>query len=486
MAATRRNIVLTGCLFLLLVSFHGVACFDYGAALTKSLLYFEAQRSGKLPPNQRVSWRGDSGLNDGRDQGIDLVGGYYDAGDNMKFGFTMAYTITMLSWSFVEFESQFTAKNESAHALEAIKWGTDYLIKAHPQPNVLYGQVGDGVSDHRCWQRPEDVTTQKNSYKIDDQHPGSDLAGETAAALAAASIAFWKVDRDYSDQLVQHAKQLFEFAKNHQGKYSDSIWDARTFYSSSGFYDELLWAASWLHRATGDVLYLNYIDSCDGSGGVRSEFSWDDKYVGAQILIAKEVLGGTVPNSGKWAGYKSQAEEFICNCIQRGSNNIKRTPGGLLMFHTDWNNLQYTSTATFIGAVYSQYLAEKSSSIQCQGGLVKPEDLLAFAKSQVDYILGANPRSMSYMVGFGPKFPGQVHHRGASIVSIKMDSSPVTCDGGYSWYNKIAPNPNVVDGAIVGGPDNNDWYMDLRTDFHHAEAVLVNTAPLVGVLAKLA
>lgn len=43
---------------------------DYGAALTKSLLYFEAQRSGKLPQDQRVQWRGDSGLKDGSDAGV--------------------------------------------------------------------------------------------------------------------------------------------------------------------------------------------------------------------------------------------------------------------------------------------------------------------------------------------------------------------------------------------------------------------------------
>lgn len=45
---------------------------DYGAALTKSLLYFEAQRSGKLPPIQRVQWRGDSALADGKDAGVTI------------------------------------------------------------------------------------------------------------------------------------------------------------------------------------------------------------------------------------------------------------------------------------------------------------------------------------------------------------------------------------------------------------------------------
>lgn len=43
---------------------------DYKQALTNSLLYFEGQRSGKLPSNQRVNWRGDSALQDGEDAGV--------------------------------------------------------------------------------------------------------------------------------------------------------------------------------------------------------------------------------------------------------------------------------------------------------------------------------------------------------------------------------------------------------------------------------
>lgn len=39
---------------------------NYKEALTKSLIYLEAQRSGKLPSNNRVPWRGDSALDDGK------------------------------------------------------------------------------------------------------------------------------------------------------------------------------------------------------------------------------------------------------------------------------------------------------------------------------------------------------------------------------------------------------------------------------------
>jgi endoglucanase len=51
------------------------------SALLGNLLYFyEAQRSGHLPATNRVSWRNDSAVNDGSDVGLDLSGGYYDAG----------------------------------------------------------------------------------------------------------------------------------------------------------------------------------------------------------------------------------------------------------------------------------------------------------------------------------------------------------------------------------------------------------------------
>jgi len=43
---------------------------DYRQALSKSILYFEAQRSGRLPHGQRVAWRDHSGLTDGLEQGV--------------------------------------------------------------------------------------------------------------------------------------------------------------------------------------------------------------------------------------------------------------------------------------------------------------------------------------------------------------------------------------------------------------------------------
>jgi hypothetical protein len=56
--------------------------------------------------------------------------------------------------------------------LKAVKWATDYFLKAHVSQNVLYGQVGEGGPDHAYWGRPEDMTMSRPAYKIDTSHPG--------------------------------------------------------------------------------------------------------------------------------------------------------------------------------------------------------------------------------------------------------------------------------------------------------------------------
>ncbi|RZC68473.1 hypothetical protein C5167_031933 [Papaver somniferum] len=462
---------------------------DYGTALTKSILYYEAQRSGKLPTTQRVTWRGDSGLKDGSDAGLDLTGGYYDAGDNVKFGFPMAFTITMLSWSVVEYASELEAKNELSNALDAIKWGTDYLLKAHVHSetdgtDTLYGQVGEAQPDHNCWERPEDMDTPRNAYMISAEHPGADLAGETSAAFAAASIVFKTSDPSYSAELLKRATQLYNFARNNHGLYHLSIPGADQFYPSSGFEDELSWAASWLYRATEEQTYLGFLLSVE-TGWIHHTFCWDNKFTGVQVLMAKLVLEGKVKDSDKAQVYKSNAEDFVCAVIQKGNDNIQMSGGGSLYWQP-WNNVQYITAGLFIITVYSDYLRSANSNLNCQNDEATPDELNDFVKSQVDYILGSNPIKMSYMVGMGSNYPQNVHHRGASIVSIKTDSTPVTCKGGYDiWFNKDAPNPNVLEGGLVSS-NLQDTYEDSRSNFQQAEPATANTAPLVGVLARLA
>lgn len=101
---------------------------DLFEVLKLSLLFYEAQRSGHLPDNSRIPWRGSSALDDKGKNGEDLTGGYYDgwhifkcfggsfysliilvitASDFVKFGFTIAFTTTILNWGLISYKDAY-------------------------------------------------------------------------------------------------------------------------------------------------------------------------------------------------------------------------------------------------------------------------------------------------------------------------------------------------------------------------------------------
>ncbi|KAK9105936.1 hypothetical protein Scep_022780 [Stephania cephalantha] len=471
-------------LLLLSSSVNAARRHDYGDALRKSILFFEGQRSGKLPPDQRLKWRRDSALRDGSTAGVDLTGGYYDAGDNVKFGFPMAFTTTMLSWSIIDFGKNMGGV-EANNAVAAVRWATDYLLKATAVPGTVFVQVGDALSDHGCWERPEDMDTLRTVYKIDQNHPGSDVAGETAAALAAASIVFRSRDPLYSALLLSRAISVFEFADKHRGPYSSSLRKAVCpFYCDfNGYQDELLWGAAWLHKASRRREYREYIVKNEvvlHAGDTINEFGWDNKHAGINVLISKEVLMG---KADYLKSFKNNADSFICSLLPGVSNSqVQYSPGGLI-FKTGGSNMQHVTSLSFLLLAYSNYLSHANKVVPCGGKSATSTQLRLLAKRQVDYILGDNPLRMSYMVGYGPRYPMRIHHRGSSLPSITAHPALIQCKEGTRFYLSPNPNPNVLVGAVVGGPNRSDAFPDSRPFFQESEPTTYINAPLVGLLA---
>ncbi|MGZ3144910.1 glycoside hydrolase family 9 protein [Lentzea chajnantorensis] len=440
--------------------------FNYAEALQKSVWFYDAQRSGKLPQDNRVSWRADSALRDGSDVGLDLSGGFYDAGDHVKFGLPFAFSMSMLAWGAVENRAAYASSGQLQHLMSNLRWGTDWIIKAHPSPNVVYGQVGAGNPDHAWWGSAEVMPMARPSYKVDASCPGSDLAGEYAAATASASMVFKDTDPAYAATLLTHAKQLYSFADTYRGKYSSCITDAASFYNSwSGYQDELVWGAIWLHRATGDASYLakaktEYLKlSTEQQSTERSykwTIAWDDKSYGAYVLMAK--LTGEqvyVTDANRWLDFWTTGYN---------GNRVRYSPGGQAVLDS-WGSLRYAANTAFAALVYSDWLSTRDST--------RAKTYHDFGVRQVNYALGDNPRNASYVVGFGTNPPRNPHHR--------------TAHG--SWADTIqepAVSRHVLYGALVGGPStNNDAYTDSRSDYVMNEVALDYNAGFTGALARL-
>jgi hypothetical protein len=438
----------------------GGGMFNYGEALQKALFFYEAQRSGDLPADYRVNWRGDSAMRDGADVGVDLTGGYYDAGDHVKFTLPMTSSMTLLAWGLVQYPDAYARSGQLDRIREAVRWGTDWIIKAHPEPNVFYGQVGRGDLDHAVWVAPELMTMPRPAFRLDPSKPGSEVAAEAAASLAAASIAFRTADPTYSATLLRHARELYAFADTYRGRYSDSIPDAAGYYNSySGYDDELVWGAAWLYKATGEASYLGKAESLYAARFAGQTMtwthSWDDKRYGSAVLLAG--LTGR-------AGYKADAERYLDYWsvgIDGGRTRITYTPGGLA-FLSGWGSLRYASTTAFMALLYGD-------TVRDPGGRYRD-----FATRQINYVLGNNPRNSSYVVGFGNNPPRNPHHRAASGVWDGNVSNPT-------------PNRHVLYGALVGGPESasDTDYHDDRANYISNEVALDYNAGFTGALARL-
>ncbi|KAL6131868.1 hypothetical protein ACLB2K_070241 [Fragaria x ananassa] len=398
---------------------------NYADALSKSILFFDGQMSGKLPSFQRMTWRKDSALHDGGDVQRDLMGGYYDGGDNVKFNFPMA------------------------------------------SQQQLVGVAGDPNADHACWERPEDMDTPRTSYVVTKEKPGSELSAEIAAALAASSIVFQQSDKAYSTLLLTRATQVFAFADQYRGSYNTSIGaGACPFYCDfSGYMDELIWGASWLYKATKAAGYWKYVK--DNIHYLESNTVW--------VMTDPAESNPFVP----------KADQLICSILPESPapKSVTFSPGGLL-FKAGYCNLQHTTSLSFLLLVYSQYLKGANRTIYCGNNVVLgPANLVDFTRKQVDYILGNNPLGMSYMVGYGTKFPQRVHHRASVVPSMDNHPQLMKCHDGDQYFKSETPNQNLLVGAVIGGPAKNDTFEDSRYNPGQSEPVTYNNAPFVGVLA---
>src|SRR5512139_3042177 len=117
--------------------------FNYVDALAKSIMYYEASWCGPDAGNNRLKWRGPCHTDDGADVGLDLTGGFHDAGDHVKFGLPQVYAASTLGWAYYEFKDTFVDKGQDGYMLNVLKHFSDYLLKSYPNDTTFYYQCGD-------------------------------------------------------------------------------------------------------------------------------------------------------------------------------------------------------------------------------------------------------------------------------------------------------------------------------------------------------
>ncbi len=428
----------------------------YAQALQMSLFFYECQQAGNLPEWNRVSWRDDATTNDFID------GGWYDAGDHVKFNLPMAYSASMLAWGMYQYPAGIKEIGQWEIYQNNLEFVLDYLVDCNLGDTVVF-QVGNGQEDHTWW-GPVELYYEglgENSNGVYERPyyttTDSAVVGEMAAALAAGAAALDGYT-DKCDEYIEVAKHYFEIASTSLTDENYNNSDASGFYRSSHFYDELFYAANWLYIATGEQEYLdaatNFIPNLgleNGTSELKYSWAqcWDDVQQGGTLLYAI--------NTGD-ATWKEQVRKHL----DYWANSSSKLEGGLCYVGT-WGCLRYACNVGFIAAVACDELFYNDSKL---------DTYVQLYEDQINYALGDNPLGHSFVVGLGENSPINAHHRTAHA----------------SWNNALdnpTQNRHILYGALVGGPTQGGEYEDDRGNYINNEVATDYNAGFTALLCKM-
>lgn len=458
---------------------------DVALPPAKELLYhatrfYGAQRSGTLhnwliaqyPQNKRLPCFDRDG--ESHQAGLDLSGGWHDAGDNLKFTITTAWTAYALLKAYEAFSEAHAdrygieeeAPNGIPDILDEVKWATDYLLKLHLDSAVLVSQIGD-KSDHE-----NGITCPSMSRDADQRHGGqprtvwfgdsqtdptrvkADILGITAAALALMGVVYADFDLEYADRCIDHALQLYATALDRPGNTPEPL--GQSFYSDNSYHDDLLCGAIELYRATSRPQFLE-------TAIAQSELLGDHGWV-VEWAQHSDLCRHSLAVAG--AEGRRSALPIWKKAIDRYQSRVSRDPlvEGLAFFG-EWGSLRMALNAAFSAALYTTVTGDSTAQ--------------SFALSQLDWATGHNPYRRSFVVGVGENSPRAPHHKNSF--------------GKDRWATDEDESLYPLTGALVGGPHlqeyKTEWltsppgYRDVMTDYINNEVSIDYNVGLVGMAA---
>ncbi|CAK0782162.1 hypothetical protein CVIRNUC_005591 [Coccomyxa viridis] len=459
------------------------AAYQYSEVLHTSFLFYFQQRSGKLP-HQRIAWRTDSCAECKGPSGEDLSGGYYEAGGSyLKFSFPTAFTLTQLAWGVVQYREGYAKVGELQEALEAIKWGVDYLLNCHTEPKKFVAMYGSSEVDFGYFGPPEEhllwTEEEREATYITPEDPSSEIAGEVAAAFAATAIAFNETDPDYSKELIRHAKQMLDFGLDHPGSYmlskQDGLRDHGKHYPSSNYNDEMAWGALWLFKATGEEEFLKvataHYDKLKNWKADNYAYDWDNKSPALHVLFNQ-----IAPSEE--TKYMENANQYFEEYLPGPKRTVFHTRKGL-SWRNAWGVLRYSANNAFIAFVHADQMKK-------QGNEAFAAKLFTYATSQINYMLGDG--GQSYVIGFGKDSPTTPFHKWSFNSYIDYRTRGEEYQAQHDdFHNTDRPNTFLAYGALVGGPGAEDKFQNSRgwCCAAYNEVAIDYNAAFTGAIARL-
>jgi endoglucanase len=394
---------------------------------------------------------------------IDAGGGWWDAGDYLKFVQTTSYTVDLLLAGVRDFPTEMGSGSSSSDFTAEAEFGTRFLLRMwNDQTSTLYYQVGIGsgnsttVGDHDVWrlpQRDDSFGGTRPRFRYIRHRPvfragpprsqiSPNLAGRLTAAFAECYQVYKGSDQTLADRCISAAEHIYALANKNPGKLVTVI--------PFGFYPEHEWlsdmelGATELYFALADGGLPAGLPHADPSFYLEKGAHWANEYLNSRFDAADTLnlydvsglahyeLHRAITQAGDPGGLETTKAALLADLQKALDGALDQAATDPFEFGFPWDVWDTTSHGAGLSVMASEYDELSGTSTYAD-----------WSGRWLGNILGANAWGTSLIVGDGTTFPHCMQHQVTNIVG-SLDGSPP-----------------ILAGAVVEGPNGSLYHGSL-------------------------
>jgi endoglucanase len=384
---------------------------------------------------------------------VDVEGGWFDAGDFVKFTHATAYSVAELL--VVQRGLHPPSRALAAEARHGLRWLDKVWDERH---RVLYAQVGLGtgserfgfVGDHDVWRLPEadDALTVRPGdpeYFIKYRPvfraapPGRrvspNLAGRVAAAFALGAQVEAARDHRRARALLQEAASVFAMAR------TTRVGELVTAFPHA-YYPEDSWEDDMEFGAVELALAARRLGDRRAAGWLRAATHWAGRYLGSghrdalnlydTSALAHADLVRALRRHRHAAGLEVGRRQLLADLRRQlgsGTGPARTEPFGSAVDVTQFDAATRTFGYAATARLYRRLTGDRAYD--------------AFGTAQRNWALGANAWGTTFVIGEGTVFPHCPQHQVANLAG------------------SLTGGRRVLVGAVVNGPNGAENFTDL-------------------------